>query len=218
LDYIVKHHEKDSILLIKIFVNADANVTQWYVKTKNELPACQFGQISLISSPQGIEGDKGELLESPHGSIRRSEDQKLNLKCLIEPANTQRDIKIDWLFSQDDQTFTKLPDDIRVHKDEIQIDSVQKSHRGYYRCTLNDVSFTVLLRVKDRLAALWPFVGILSVVLVLVIIILIFEKRQKSNKKTTTTDDDEHDHANDPLVRTTIKTSDNNNKKRAVKA
>jgi hypothetical protein len=59
--YIVKHHEKDSILLIKIFgkttekfllksvffsVNADANVTQWYVKTKNELPACQFGQIS----------------------------------------------------------------------------------------------------------------------------------------------------------------------------
>jgi hypothetical protein len=75
----------------------------------------------------------------------------LNLKCLIEPANTQRDIKIDWLFSQDDQTFTNLPGGIRVHEDEIQIDSVQKSHRGYYRCSMNRVSFTVLLRVKGWL-------------------------------------------------------------------
>jgi hypothetical protein len=75
----------------------------------------------------------------------------LNLKCLIEPANIQQYNPIRWHFSQDGQTFTKLPDDIRVHKDEIQIDSVQKSHRGYYRCTLNDVSFTVLLRVKGWL-------------------------------------------------------------------
>ncbi len=50
----------------------------------------------------------------------------------------------------------------------------------------------------DRLAALWPFIGIVCVVLVLVIIILIFEKRQKSNKKSATTDDDEHDRASDP--------------------
>jgi len=54
------------------------------------------------------------------------------------------------------------------------------------------------LFLLDRLAALWPFIGIVVVVLVLVIIILIFEKRQKSNKKSTTTDDDEQDRASDP--------------------
>ncbi len=50
----------------------------------------------------------------------------------------------------------------------------------------------------DRLAALWPFIGIVSIVLVLVIIILIFEKRQKTNKKSSPTDDDEQDRASDP--------------------
>ncbi|CAF5046245.1 unnamed protein product, partial [Rotaria socialis] len=69
----------------------------------------------------------------------------------------------------------------------------------------------------DRLAALWPFIGIVSVVIVLVIIILIFEKRQKSNKKSST-DDDDQDQANDPLVRATTNPSDNDTKKRAVNA
>ena len=50
----------------------------------------------------------------------------------------------------------------------------------------------------DKLAALWPFIGIVSIVLTLVIIIIIFEKRQKSNKKTASTDDDEQDRASDP--------------------
>jgi len=224
---VVKHkekerNEKESTLLIKIFVNADANVTRWYVKTSKhgyeEYP-CEFGQISLISSPQGIADNKGEILDTAHESLRRTEDQLLNLKCLIEPANTHRFNRIKWEFSKDDKKFSELPEGIRVHEDEIQIDTVKKFHRGYYRCTLNGVSFTVLLRVKDRLAALWPFIGIVSIVLILVIIILIFERRQKSNKKTVQTDDDEQDQASDPLVRATSKTTDNNdNKKRAVKA
>jgi uncharacterized membrane protein len=50
----------------------------------------------------------------------------------------------------------------------------------------------------DRLAALWPFIGIVSIVLILVIIIIIFEKREKSNKKNVSTDDDDQDRASDP--------------------
>jgi len=219
--YVTNKSEKESNLTIKIFVNADANVTRWYVKTKKYgyEYACQFGQISLIPSPQGIEDDKGVTLDSANGSLRRSEDQSLNLKCLIEPKNIDGGNRIQWEFrSINDQKFTNLPEDVKIQGDEIQIDSVKKYHRGYYRCTLNGVEFTILLRVKDRLAALWPFIGIVCIVLVLVIIILIFERRQKSSKKTAATDDDDQDRASDPLVRTLTKTSDNDNRKRTVKA
>ena len=56
------------------------------------------------------------------------------------------------------------------------------------------------MRTSDRLAALWPFLGIVGIVVVLVTIILIFEKRQKSNKRATATDDDDQDQANDPYA------------------
>jgi len=220
--YVVKNTDNSSTLLIKIFVQADTLVTKWYVKTDktgNEEPyPCQFSKILAIPSPQGIEDNEGVVLETPHGSLRRSEDKPLTLKCLIEPSDQHNNNDVVWKFSKDEKTFITLPDGIIQDGNAIHFSAVQKYHRGYYRCTLNKFSFTILLRVKDRLAALWPFIGIVVVVLVLVIIILIFEKRQKSNKKSATTDDDEQDRASDPLVRTTARSSDNDNKKRAVKA
>ena len=51
----------------------------------------------------------------------------------------------------------------------------------------------------DRLAALWPFLGIVGVVLVLVIVILIAEARaKKTTRRPLGNDEDENDHANDP--------------------
>ncbi|CAF0842769.1 unnamed protein product [Adineta steineri] len=227
--YGVKNNDKESNLTIKIFVEADAEVKKWYVKTKKagyeRPPECSFDQISLKASPQGMETDRdNEKLDSAHGSVRRMEDESVDFVCQIAPKENVDLSKVVWSYSKDDKTFVNLSDQTTVNdaiviKDnELRINGVKKTDRGYYRCELNDVHFTVLLRVKDRLAALWPFLGIVGVVVVLVIIILIFEKRQKSNKKNITTDDDDQDQANDPLVRTTTKGSDNDNKKRAIKA
>lgn len=224
--YKVHHSEKASVLSIRIFVQADADVSIWQVVTnqmgQEKLGECEFGRILLKPSPQSIETNRAkEKLDASHGSIRRIEDEALSLTCNIKPEqDTPRNsIPLEWTYSANDDQYEPIAQDgITVVGRELNIAHVKKAHRGYYRCTLNDVSFNVLLRVKDRLAALWPFLGIVGIVLVLVILILIFERRQKSAKKVLTVDDDEQDQVDDPLVRSSTRASDNESKKRAVKA
>lgn len=50
----------------------------------------------------------------------------------------------------------------------------------------------------DRLAPLWPFLGIVGIVTILVVIILIFEKRKSAAKKARTLEDEERDRTKDP--------------------
>uniref|UniRef100_A0A8C5X9M1 Basigin n=1 Tax=Malurus cyaneus samueli TaxID=2593467 RepID=A0A8C5X9M1_9PASS len=70
--------------------------------------------------------------------------------------------------------------ELRIHKLDIEQDT------GDYFCNATN-SFgsgdaTVNLRVRSRLAALWPFLGIVAEVLVLVTIIFIYEKRRKPDE------------------------------------
>jgi hypothetical protein len=90
-------------------------------------------------------------LDSPHASVRRVEEEPLFLACNIEPELVETDKRhypVTWEFSPDDKTFGALPDGIFQEGDRIKFDHVRKAHRGFYRCSLNNISFTVLLRVK----------------------------------------------------------------------
>ncbi|XP_063770547.1 basigin isoform X2 [Pseudophryne corroboree] len=70
--------------------------------------------------------------------------------------------------------------ELRIHQLDIEKD------QGDYICNGSNVlginGTTVSLRVRSRLAALWPFLGIVAEVLILVTIIFIYEKRRKPDE------------------------------------
>lgn len=71
------------------------------------------------------------------------------------------------------------------------------SDRGTYFCIVENpfeqiVKVEGLLHVKDKLAALWPFLGICAEVFILCAIILIYEKRRnKTEQEDSDTDQPE---------------------------
>lgn len=72
-------------------------------------------------------------------------------------------------------------------KTELHIQNLDlEADPGKYACNGTNAEGTgqavITLRVRNRLAALWPFLGIVAEVLVLVTIIFIYEKRRKPDE------------------------------------
>lgn len=80
----------------------------------------------------------------------------------------------------------------KLTKNQTSIDD-----KGYYRCKTRNENGDVrdaegLLHVKDKLAALWPFLGICAEVFILCAIILIYEsRRNKTEQEDSDTDQPE---------------------------
>lgn len=72
---------------------------------------------------------------------------------------------------------------------KLTIEVAKKSDRGMYSCIGRSeylkgdesVKSDGYVRVKDKFAALWPFIGICAEVFVLCAIILIYEKRRNKD-------------------------------------
>ncbi|XP_030073501.1 basigin [Microcaecilia unicolor] len=84
-------------------------------------------------------------------------------------------------------------------KTELRINKLDmEKDQGEYVCNgtnyLGSTGATVKLRIRSRLAALWPFLGIVAEVVILVTIIFIYEKRRKPDEVP-----DEDDGGSAPL-------------------
>ena len=130
------------------------------------------------------------------------EGEKLHLVC---KGRHFPGIKISWTFAN--KTYFASEGRVKLSRDEegginravLTVDNVEISDRGNVSCHVSydwtdpneehEDRADCLLRVKDKLAALWPFLGICAEVLVLCAIILIYEKkRNKAELEESDTD------------------------------
>lgn len=136
------------------------------------------------------------------------EGEKLRLLCIavgykpvinwILPENVTIE---DGVVTSDDSRVT-IESEGDIEGNVLIIDPAEHKDRGEYICegrsadeTLfkdiadgNKVVTKSYVRVKDRLAALWPFIGICSEVFLLCAIILFYEKRHSNNVETEDSD------------------------------
>lgn len=103
---------------------------------------------------------------------------------------------IDWTWTKNGTDLSTDVDKYEIKKSNNQssliIKKVSKEDKGDFTCeaknTVGEHSETIQLRVKDALAALWPFLAIVAEVIILCLIILIYEK--KCAKKPSNNDED----------------------------
>lgn len=135
-------------------------------------------------------------------SISVVEGEKLQLVC---GGKQSPGIKISWTFR--DQNYTRSKDRVKIAKDKergiygavLIVDNIEMNDRGNIICRVSynwsdpvsehSSEAETFLRVKDKLAALWPFLGICAEVVVLCAIILVYEKkRNKAELEESDTD------------------------------
>lgn len=114
--------------------------------------------------------------------------QKLKLVCRVVGKPHPR---VTWSYRSNTNTrgmSSELVKDERVQLQEsvqgvmdgmLVLDTTVRTDAGYYTCRADRSKSTTNLRVKDRYAALWPFLGICAEVLILCTIICIYERRRK---------------------------------------
>lgn len=183
-----------------------------------ETSLCVFEKIRVL--PEITTERSDEKLTAERITIRRGSGESIRLTCRLT-ADANPALIPKWQFSPENKDFHELPNAIVARDNDLIIDTIGRHHRGYYQCSFadHDGTSTVLLRMNDRFAAWWPFLGIVVVVIVCVLIILAIEKRRKASRKAAAAAVAASDEkTTDPLVRETDRSNVDENKKSYVNA
>ncbi|TGZ48199.1 basigin isoform X1 [Temnothorax longispinosus] len=133
------------------------------------------------------------------------EGEKLHLVCGGKLSVLSPGVKISWTFGNQNYTSSKgrvkITKDMEkgIHGAVLVVENIEMDDRGDVICRMSynwsdsvpehSSEAKTFLRVKDKLAALWPFLGICAEVVVLCAIILVYEKkRNKAELEESDTD------------------------------
>lgn len=136
-------------------------------------------------------------VEAFHKSLNLVQGDKLVLTCKAKgyPPPTINWYK-DNMPLNDSAGRIKFEMDNHLKDAKLIIEELEYEDRANYLCeassSVNTVNTTIIVRVKDKLAALWPFLGICAEVAILCTIIFVYEK------KRVKPDFDESDTDNNP--------------------
>ncbi|XP_022244582.1 hemicentin-2-like [Limulus polyphemus] len=125
-----------------------------------------------------------EFYEHFPNSLNLVQGDKLVLTCKVKgaPIPIVTWLKDEMPLNTSDPRIKLENSDRGVPDAKLVIENLDYDDRAYYTCEanngVNNVTNTVLVRVKDKLAALWPFLGICAEVAVLCAIIFIYEKKR----------------------------------------
>ncbi|XP_067623716.1 uncharacterized protein Bsg isoform X2 [Eurosta solidaginis] len=136
------------------------------------------------------------------------EGEKLSIACISVGTDPQISWKIGNLnITSSTGRYILKPDDNQVKNAILTVENISLDDRGDFKCIgrnaaneyadYAEASDTSFVRVKGKLAALWPFLGICAEVLTLCAIILIYEKR-RNKTELEESDTDPQDQDQDP--------------------
>jgi len=184
---------------------------------------CESADPSVRSSTQEIRVTMEPYVNKFSSSSNVVEGEKLRVTCMVSGFPTPI---VEWRKAKTEEqsveeNWDKVNPDGRFDLEDgngnadsiLVISDAMMEDRAMYMCyawnELGSANSTVLIRVIDKYAALWPFLGICAEVIVLCAVIFIFERRRMKKMDNEA----ENEQANNSKHVVNAKDSDVRNRK-----